>query len=185
MGTATWDDFPNGRFGDRASPAHGDFGFVSFSKNPADKAAETRRKMWGECPKEASDVSKVFASFIKNDVKKLPWCSEAPAKETNFIGKQLIKLNELGLLTINSQPRVNASLSTDPYVGWGPAGGFVYQKAYLEFFCSKDLLDKVMAGMGKDKMFSYMAVNKKGQKIGNVKTDSINAVTWGVFPSQE
>merc|ERR1719321_1999688 len=45
--TVTWDDFPNGRIGDRASPAYGDFGFVSFAKDPADKAAETRRKMWG------------------------------------------------------------------------------------------------------------------------------------------
>merc|ERR1719316_1511496 len=183
--TVTWDDFPNGRFGDRASPAYGDFAFVSFAKDPADKAAETRRKMWGECPKEASDVSKVFASFIKNDVKKLPWCADAPAKETNFIAKQLIKLNDLGLLTINSQPRVNASLSSDPYVGWGPSGGFISQKAYLEFFSTKDLLDKIIAGMGKTSTFSYMAVNKKGEKVGNVKSDSVNAVTWGVFPAAE
>jgi methylenetetrahydrofolate reductase (NADPH) len=183
--TATWDDFPNGRFGDRASPAYGDFGFISFAKDPTDKAAETRRKMWGECPTKAADVNKVFVNFIKNDVKKLPWCAEAPAKETNFIAKQLIKLNDLGLLTINSQPRVNASLSTDPYVGWGPAGGFVYQKAYAEFFCSKDILDKIVAGMGKTSTCSYMAVNKKGEKIGNVKSDSVNAVTWGVFPARE
>eukprot|EP00746_Dinoflagellata_sp_MGD_P159978 gnl/MRDRNA2_/MRDRNA2_86794_c0_seq13.p1 gnl/MRDRNA2_/MRDRNA2_86794_c0~~gnl/MRDRNA2_/MRDRNA2_86794_c0_seq13.p1 ORF type:complete len:595 (+),score=143.50 gnl/MRDRNA2_/MRDRNA2_86794_c0_seq13:94-1878(+) len=183
--TATWDDFPNGRFGDRASPAYGEGSFVSFAKDPADKAAETRRKMWGECPKATSDVNKVFSSFVKNDVKKLPWCADAPAKETNFIAKQLIKLNDLGLLTVNSQPRVNASLSTDPYVGWGPAGGFIYQKAYLEFFCTKDVLDKIVAGMGKTSTCSYMAVNKKGTKIGNVKGDSVNAVTWGVFPAAE
>jgi methylenetetrahydrofolate reductase (NADPH) len=140
--------------------------------------------MWGECPTKAEDVNKVFASFIKNDVKKLPWCSECPAKETNFIAKQLMKMNDLGLLTINSQPRVNASLSTDPYVGWGPAGGFVYQKAYCEFFCSKELLDKIVASMGKNGG-SYMAVNKKGEKMGNVKEESVNAVTWGVFPARE
>merc|ERR1719359_2675097 len=35
--TATWDDFPNGRFGDRASPAYGDMGFVSYSKVSATK----------------------------------------------------------------------------------------------------------------------------------------------------
>merc|ERR1719161_3395893 len=182
--TSTWDDFPNGRFGDRASPAYGDFGFVSYVKDPADKAAETRRKMWGECPKKSEDINKVFVGFIKNDVKKPPWCSESPAKETNFIAKQLIKLNDLGLLTINSQPRVNASLSTDPYVGWGPSGGFIYQKAYCEFFCTKELLDKIIAGMGKS-TYSYMAVNKKGEKIGNVGSNSVNAVTWGVFPARE
>merc|ERR1719387_1020623 len=38
--TATWDDFPNGRFGDRASPAYGEFGFVSYAKESAAKASE-------------------------------------------------------------------------------------------------------------------------------------------------
>jgi len=94
-------------------------------------------------------------------------------------------LNNLGMLTINSQPRVNASLSTDPYVGWGPAGGFVYQKAYVEFFCKPDVLDTIMASMDRQKSFSYMAVNKKGVQKGNVKESSINAVTWGVFPGRE
>merc|ERR1719316_448485 len=93
--TATWDDFPNGRFGDRASPAYGEFNFVSFSRESGDKQAESLRAMWGDCPKTAADVNGVFAGFIKNDVKKLPWCSEAPAKETNFIAKQLIKMNSL------------------------------------------------------------------------------------------
>merc|ERR1711937_631516 len=35
--TATWDDFPNGRFGDRASPAYGEFNFVSYSRESGDK----------------------------------------------------------------------------------------------------------------------------------------------------
>merc|ERR1712195_15778 len=122
----------------------------------------------------SDDVNAVFAGFIKNEVKKLPWCSECPAIETNFIAKQLIKMGSLGLLTINSQPRVNASLSTDPYVGWGPSGGFVYQKAYCEFFCKKDILDKIVDGIGKNKMVSYMSVNKKGEKIGNVNEENVN-----------
>jgi len=183
--TSTWDDYPNGRFGDRASPAYGDFGFVSFSRESKDKATEKLLDMWGRSPKTMEDVNGVFVGFIKNTVKKLPWCAESPAVETNFIAKQLIKMNSLGLLTVNSQPRVNASLSTDPYVGWGPSGGFVYQKAYCEFFCKKDVLDKIVDGIGKNKYFSYMAVNKKGEKVGNVKDESVNAVTWGVFPGRE
>merc|ERR1719161_1910624 len=183
--TATWDDFPNGRFGDRASPAYGDFGFVSYPRESRDEAQKKLLDMWGKAPKTIDDISQVFAGFIKNNVKKLPWCSEAPTVETNFIAKQLIKMNSLGMLTINAQPRVNASLSTDPYVGWGPSGGFVYQKAYCEFFCTKELLDKIIAEMGTKSTYSYMAVNKKGEKIGNVKDDSVNAVTWGVFPARE
>jgi len=40
----------------------------------------------------------------------------------------LIDANRHGFLTINSQPRVNAAPSTDPVVGWGNPGGYVFQK---------------------------------------------------------
>jgi methylenetetrahydrofolate reductase (NADPH) len=184
--TSTWDDFPNGRFGDRASPAYGEFGFVSYSKESAAKQNEKLRGMWGASPTKEEQINSVFASFIKNEgVKKLPWCNEAPSVETNFISKQLVKLNQLGLLTINSQPRVNASLSTDPYVGWGPEGGFVYQKAYLEFFCKSEVLEKIMPKLDESKHITYMSVDKAGTKKGNVKDGSVNAVTWGVFPGKE
>jgi hypothetical protein len=41
---------------------------------------------------------------------------------------------------MNSQPKIDGLPSEDEQVGWGPAGGYVYQKAYLEFFCSPDRL---------------------------------------------
>lgn len=37
-------------------------------------------------------------------------------------------MNELGYLTINSQPAVDGVRSDDKVHGWGPAGGYVYQK---------------------------------------------------------
>lgn len=37
-------------------------------------------------------------------------------------------MNELGYLTINSQPAVDGARSDDKVHGWGPAGGYVYQK---------------------------------------------------------
>lgn len=37
-------------------------------------------------------------------------------------------MNEMGYLTINSQPAVNGARSDDKVHGWGPAGGYVYQK---------------------------------------------------------
>ena len=36
--------------------------------------------MWGEELSDFQDVVKVFAKFLKNEVKKLPWCAECPAK---------------------------------------------------------------------------------------------------------
>jgi len=40
-------------------------------------------------------------------------------------------MNEMGYLTINSQPAVNGARSDDKVHGWGPAGGYVYQKVSL------------------------------------------------------
>merc|ERR1719160_93807 len=183
--TATWDDFPNGRFGDHHSPAYGEAVFVSFSKQSVAKTAAKLRDMWGDSPTKFEDIADVFCKYIKGEVKRLPWCQESTSTETNFISKQLLKLNQLGLLTINSQPRVNAALSTDPYVGWGGPNGFVYQKAYLEFFCSKQLLEKIIDGIKGDKFAQYMAVSRDGDIVSNIQDSKTNAVTWGVFPGRE
>merc|ERR1719498_1548994 len=186
--TKVWDDFPNGRFGSRASPAYGNVEdvFFSYSKESATKVNADRLAMW-TAPRNQAELSDIFNSFLSGNVKKLPWCQEGPAPETNFLLKQLKMLNTSGLLTINSQPRCNAALSTDPYVGWGPADGFVYQKSYVEFFCSQQTLDTLLAGFEREKMkfISYTAVNAKGDVKSNVAENSVNAVTWGVFPGEE
>lgn len=70
----------------------------------------------------------MFAKFCRGNLVALPWSDEAPAAETTIISEHLAKLNELGFLTINSQPSVNGVLSTDKVHGWGPPNGFVYQK---------------------------------------------------------
>ena len=48
--------------------------------------------------------------------------------ETSLLSEQLASINRQGVLTINSQPSVNGKSSTDPVVGWGEKGGYVYQK---------------------------------------------------------
>ena len=61
--------------------------------------------------------------------------------ETEAIAEQLKKVNQAGILTINSQPSANGVPSDDEVFGWGQAGGYVYQKAYLEFFtCEENVL---------------------------------------------
>ena len=61
-------------------------------------------------------------------VTSLPWSDEELAPETTLLSTQLAHVNKYGVLTINSQPAVNAKPSTDPIVGWGSKGGYVYQK---------------------------------------------------------
>ncbi|XP_055388622.1 methylenetetrahydrofolate reductase (NADPH)-like [Condylostylus longicornis] len=191
--TANWDDFPNGRWGPRDSPAYGE-PFYSMCVAPDERSIQARREMWGEELESVDDVVKIFVNYLKfqNPTKRLPWTNENLGEETQVIKKQLIKLNTLGICTINSQPRVNAALSTDPLFGWGPSGGFVFQKSYIEFFCSPDLWNRIHSYLTTDyksQSLSFMALNQSGQMTTNVQTfggkSGVNAVTWGVFPNAE
>eukprot|EP00923_Selenidium_pygospionis_P016113 GHVN01028228.1.p1 GENE.GHVN01028228.1~~GHVN01028228.1.p1 ORF type:complete len:316 (+),score=43.07 GHVN01028228.1:1011-1958(+) len=203
-----WDDFPNGRWGNRDSPAYGE-PFYSMCKDPDERSLEHRREMWMSSLTSLDDVAKVFIAYIKGGAtKRLPWCPDRIGDETNVIKRQLVKMNMLGLLTVNSQPRVNAALSSDPIFGWGPKGGFCYQKAYAEFFCDHTTLSLLMDVASMHKEWTLCAINsagkvfcsppkptvecidgKKQRKGSNTSSrssgSSTNAVTWGVFPNLE
>lgn len=70
----------------------------------------------------------------------MPWNDDPLATETNLLKDQLEKVNRRGILTINSQPNINGKPSTDPIVGWGPSGGYVFQKVlYYSGLGSKEL----------------------------------------------
>jgi len=115
----------------------------------------------------------------------LPWSDQAPLKETSVIAKQLAQINELGFLTINSQPAVNGARSDDKIFGWGPSNGYVYQKAYLEFFVNPTLLSLLIPQIERDNNITYYVINKRGDLRTNTHSDGPNAVTWGVFPGKE
>jgi methylenetetrahydrofolate reductase (NADPH) len=184
--TETWDDFPNGRWGDITSPTFGELNQYHAIRagSKSDKVKSRRKKLWGE-PKSVDDLTKVFVSFCEGKINSLPWCETPLAIESKQISKELTKLNELGLFTINSQPKVNGVPSEDPDIGWGAPGGRVYQKAYLEFFTSKKKLDKLLKTIDSLDNISIQAINKSGDLISNLPENSVNAVTWGVFPGHE
>jgi len=183
--TEGWGEYPNGRWGDSSSPAFGDLEdhhlFFHASPDPAALVKE-----WGAEPLTASDIGKVFVDFIKGKVKTLPWIEDAGlSRETDIIANDLVQLNELGFWTINSQPSVNGVPSSDPILGWGNSGGVVYQKAYLEFFTTPKLFDKLRKNMKEKfgKRFDYQSAAFQG----SIQTTLIKptAVTWGVFPGME
>ena len=184
--TETWDDFPNGRWGDITSPTFGELNQYHAIRagSKSDKVKARRKKLWGE-PKSIMDITKIFVSFCEGKIKSLPWCEIPLAIESGQISKELVKLNESGFLTINSQPKVNGVPSEDPDVGWGAPGGRVYQKAYLEFFTTKDKLDTMLETIDSLDSISYQATNSSGDFISNLPENCVNAVTWGVFPRQE
>jgi methylenetetrahydrofolate reductase (NADPH) len=182
--TAEWDDFPNGRWGDSRSPAFGELtDYHLFLHQKTLKPAECRA-LWGETISEPKDCGKAFVRFLNREIDRLPWIDTELNLETGPIKDGLIRLNEAGFWTINSQPRVNGADSSDAAVGWGGAGGIVYQKAYIEFFTSPQLLKVLLRVLNRfGSRVNYQAVNKSSVCYSN--TDRTIAVTWGVFPGRE
>ena len=97
-------------------------------------------------------------------------------------------------------------MSTDPVFGWGPRGGYVYQKAFVEFFALGEDVERIISKVEREGKgwLDYFAANLEvcllslatgslakgavfvqGEFQTNVSDDGRNAVTWGVFPGRE
>ena len=183
--TTEWDEFPNGRWGVSRSPAFGEpETYGSISKRLSFNFEELK-KLYGETISSLADVSKLFVKYLTGEVKKFPFCEGALQLETQIIIDMLVNMNNNYFLTINSQPKVNGVKSTDPSFGWGPKNGFIYQKAYFEFFIPRELLEPLTQYLNKHEMITYQAINFSGDQRKNINDDDVNAVTWGVFKAKE
>ncbi|QDS69465.1 hypothetical protein FKW77_006223 [Venturia effusa] len=179
--TQDWDEFPNGRWGDSRSPAFGELDAYGIGLKGSN---EHYQKLWG-APQTVKDISDLFVRYVQGKLESLPWSEQPISQEATSITDDLIDLNRRGILTINSQPAVDGAKSSDPIHGWGPRGGYVYQKAYLEVLISPELIAEVITKIERDDDMTYYAVNKHGDLKTNAPGDGPNAVTWGVFPGKE
>lgn len=217
---ATWDDFPNGRWGDARSPAFGEIDGYGPSLHVS---AAVARRLWGH-PTSHAEINSLFKRHVSGELHMVPW-SEGGAEEssgglnaeTATIRTELLKLIDgRGWWTLASQPAVNGVRSDDPIFGWGPQGeGFVFQKAFVEFFCpNKDyqsVLKPLLKKYGHDE-FAWFATNAAGdfeasfhqtinpdpitatapkttapaeEDITTSSQNGVNVVTWGVFRGKE
>ncbi|KAI8974744.1 methylenetetrahydrofolate reductase-domain-containing protein [Pilobolus umbonatus] len=176
-----WDEFPNGRYGDSRSPAFGE----TLYANQIQPTSQAILK-WG-LPKTEEDIKSLFANYINGTIQSLPWCEERLQTESEAIRQRLKQLNEHGYLTVSSQPAIDGVPSTDSVYGWGPTKGYVYQKAFIEFFVSDKQVNQLLKCFNEQSdSITYYATNKKGDFATNViDDDAQNAVTWGVFPGKE
>ncbi|KAI1170306.1 methylenetetrahydrofolate reductase 2 [Nemania sp. FL0916] len=207
---ATWDDYPNGRWGDARSPAYGEIDGYGPTLHVTHAQAIS---LWGH-PKSVEDINTLFVRHLKGELSAIPWSEEEVHEETETITDQLIKLNQRGLWTVASQPAVDGFRSEDPTFGWGPPHGFIFQKAFVEFFIStaawRTLHKKLMSPEIHGSV-TYYAANAAGDFISSdlssetpaspspapaepadeiddsyiTGESSTNAVTWGVFPGKE
>ena len=202
---ATWDDFPNGRWGDARSPAFGEIDGYGPSLHVT---ASVARRIWGQ-PESHEDINTLFRRHVSGELYIVPW-SEGGAEEatgglnpeTKVIREDLLKLIDgRGWWTLASQPAVNGVRSSHPIFGWGPQGeGFVFQKPFVEFFCpSKDyqtILKPMFEKHGHEQL-AWFATNHNGDFESSLPAqpadadtiemnpDNVNAVTWGVFRGKE
>lgn len=98
---------------------------------------------------------------------------------------------------MGSQPAVDGAPSAHPIHGFGPKGGYVYQKAFVEFFLSEEELDEFERrsaeeekgrrekGEGEEGLIKWFAGNRRGDSRSNMGKGDVNAVTWGVFGGKE
>ncbi|KAG8899819.1 hypothetical protein FRB99_006434 [Tulasnella sp. 403] len=186
---AAWDEFPNGRFGDATSPAYGvgigdqwepGVGTLGVSRDVA-------ISQWGN-PTTTDDLNALFIRHLKSDPRTptTPFSPDPLSEESKFILPHLLKMTERGWWTVGSQPAVDSAPSAHDVFGWGPPGGYVFQKAFVEFFCEEDVVRslerkiKQMSGW-----VTWYASNAQGELVTNLNEEDRNAVTWGVFPGQE
>ncbi|EEB06424.1 methylenetetrahydrofolate reductase Met11 [Schizosaccharomyces japonicus yFS275] len=178
---ATWDDYTNGRFGDPRSPAYGNIDGYGPSLH---FAPEESLKLWGY-PVDEDDITNIFKRHVLGETTAIPWIDQPVEAETKTIGDKLAKLIEKKWWTVGSQPAVNAAPSSHAIFGWGPRGGWVFQKAFVEMFMSTMDFEALAQRLHDNPQITYLAGNNKGEFKTNASLDSANAVTWGVFPGRE
>lgn len=191
---ATWDDFPNGRWGDARSPAYGEIDGYGVSLHMSVASA---MRLWGN-PQRVEDITQLFIRHVQGDLEALPWSEEGLSEETLTIRDQLLAVNRKGWWTVASQPAVNGLRSSDRIFGWGPSNGFVFQKAFVEVFIPDAAYKTLKNKLKVDEEVSFYAANAAGSYESSCdgvdltgSTTSLhsggetNAVTWGTFPGKE
>jgi methylenetetrahydrofolate reductase (NADPH) len=204
---ATWDDYPNGRWGPSSSPAFGEIDGYGPSLKLGPAAA---RRLWDH-PKSPADITRLFKKHVEGELVCVPWSDEiditsggALRAETETIRKELLTLIEgKGFWTLASQPAVNGIKSDNNVFGWGPGEGFVFQKAFVEFFVPRQTWERDLKphlqNHGEDEI-SWLKTDSQGVFESSSSSESptdpttskpaagatgVNAVTWGVFRGKE
>ncbi|KAI9732000.1 MAG: hypothetical protein M1834_004451 [Cirrosporium novae-zelandiae] len=185
---ATWDDFPNGRWGDARSAAYGTIDGYGISLHVSLSRA---LELWGK-PTKPSDITDLFRRHLTGDLETLPWSEGTLSEETKSIMSQLLRLISDGIWTIASQPTVNGVRSSHPIYGWGPPhGGFVFQKPFVEFFAPASVWTSKLKPRldARPSDFTYYASGNpdthNSLEFQCSHPGSTNAVTWGVFAGKE
>jgi methylenetetrahydrofolate reductase (NADPH) len=97
---------------------------------------------WGD-PTTIEELTKLFQDYLDSKVSTTPFSSSPLSSESETILDSLNQLTSKGLWTVCSQPAIENVSSTDEIFGWGPRGGYVSQKGFVEFFAEERVVDQL------------------------------------------
>jgi len=122
--------------------------------------AEVGIRLWNE-PVNPDDISTLFTEYVRGELPAIPWSEDPLAAETVTIQKHLIGLNQSGRWTVGSQPAVDGVESADEVFGWGPKGGYIFQKSFVEFFTTEKEWEAIKEKIKGDPNISFYAGNNQ------------------------
>lgn len=97
---------------------------------------------WGN-PTNTEDLTKLFLDYLDSSIPSTPFSVFPLSSESGTILEHLKKLTSQGLWTVCSQPAIDNASSTDEVFGWGPRGGYVFQKGFVEFFADEKVVYQI------------------------------------------
>src|SRR6266702_1191924 len=115
----------------------------------------------GSRPSTLADITALSLRFLRGEITSYPFSPAPLSSESQLILPHLLRLAKNGWWPVGSQPAVDGLQSDHGTVGWGPAGGYVYQKAFVEFFASENIVERLEKAVEKVKgVVDFLAGNK-------------------------
>ena len=82
-------------------------------------------------------------SFLSGEITSYPFSTEPLSSRSQFILPHLLRLAGHSWWPVRWQPAVNCCPSEYATFGWGPRGGYVYQKPVVEFFANAAIVERL------------------------------------------
>lgn len=107
------------------------------------------------------ELTSIFLKHLHSEISTTPFSTTPLSSESIVILPHLEKLTKRGWWTVGSQPAVDGAHSTDEVFGWGPRGGYVYQKGFVEFFAPEEDVERIVKKIDAEGKgwVDYFAVN--------------------------
>ena len=121
----------------------------------------------------------MFLRHLHSEIPDTPFSDAPLSEESQIILPQLEKLTKRGWWTVGSQPAADGAKSTDPVFGWGPPGGYVYQKAFVEFFAPEIDVERIISKVESEGKgwLDYFAINLEVRQLLSLAVASLTERT--------